>query len=766
MASCGLLLAGLGEVAHALHVADHAGQVVGVAAAAYGAFVQVALVDVSAVVAHRVGDVEREVVASLARRNAQELAVLRLAQVLLQVEVEGRAAGEVLDVAAAVEPELVEDVEPRILHGVEVAVVAVARHRVTVLAVPLGVFHAHVLRGDHLAVEHHLLRAVFSVVAFDQPQDLLHETLVVRIVVDPESERFGSLDQAVHADGQVLAREVDVSRVEERKHAPGVEVAQVLVVGQLHLVHQVHDLFEQLHVGGADASRMLDAAVEVDRKHAFRAGRYAARPQRVAEAVVLYLVAQAAAARQRVGVVAHVGEEGVPLCVHAGREVAPLAVDHVAVAREQRHGLYGEGQHGLRALGVEPPHEALLQPAQRLPVGARAVGEAEFAEQALEVGAVVVGDVPEDGLEVAGARRLVDRVDDLLEAVGHHLVECAAAAREIDHLVRTQVVVLAVLLLHEIVEIHEEFGRGAGAAQHARHDEDHIDEAAAERLEVGGCRGVAADGFRAAQQPRVHRDRGAVVGQRGLVVLVDEVAVEQLDVAVRELLAVHLLQPVGEQPAVQPDETRLGQLADQGGDVLVLDVGVGVVLRSGGRVLRVAVVEQEVELVAHLAVFEVALAVEHERFGRAVVLLGHERRLHLVLYLLHGHVAADADASEDGGHRLLVGIGAHRKEGFGYGVADLSDGEGLPLAVAFRDVQFSFHSISLHFVRWVGGGFGRVQGKGQAVPAADLPLFHPKAPDPRTTAGLLARSGLHAFPARGGASGSIVRLYWNLQLRG
>ncbi len=60
---------------------------------------------------------------------------------LLQVEVEGRAAGEVLDVAAAVEPELVEDVEPRILHGVEVAVVAaVARHRITVLAVPLGVF--------------------------------------------------------------------------------------------------------------------------------------------------------------------------------------------------------------------------------------------------------------------------------------------------------------------------------------------------------------------------------------------------------------------------------------------------------------------------------------------------------------------------------------------------------------------------------------------------------------------------------------------------
>ena len=68
-----------------------------------------------------------------------------------------------------------------------------------------------------------------------------------------------------------------------------------------------------------------------------------------------------------------------------------------------------------------------------------------------------------------------------------------------------------------------------------------------------------------------------------------------------------------------------------------------------------------------------------------------------------------------------------------------------------RFVMYSSLSIVslLHFVRWVGGGFGRVRGKGQAVPAADLPLFHPKAPDPRTTAGLLARSGLHAFPARG-----------------
>ena len=78
-------------------------------------------------------------------------------------------------------------------------------------------------------------------------------------------------------------------------------------------------------------------------------------------------------------------------------------------------------------------------------------------------------------------------------------------------------------------------------------------------------------------------------------------AVEQTQVFVRQLLAVHLLDAVGQQTAVQADEVPLREFADQRGDVLVLDVGVGVVFRSRCRVLRIAVVDQEVELFAVLA---------------------------------------------------------------------------------------------------------------------------------------------------------------------
>lgn len=62
----GLFLTRLREVAHALQVADHARQIVRVAAVADGAFFQVALVDVAAVVADGVRDVEREIVRPLA----------------------------------------------------------------------------------------------------------------------------------------------------------------------------------------------------------------------------------------------------------------------------------------------------------------------------------------------------------------------------------------------------------------------------------------------------------------------------------------------------------------------------------------------------------------------------------------------------------------------------------------------------------------------------------------------------------------------------
>ena len=263
-------MARLAEIADALQVADDAGQVVDVVAVALGAFLQVALVDVAAIVADGIGHVESEVVAAFAGSHAQQLAILLLGQVFLKVAVQGRAASEVLDVLLAVQTELVEDVGVLVFHDVEIAVVAVAVHLVAVFLVPLGVFHANVLGGNHLAVEHQavFLRVIFLVVFFDEPQNLLHKGFVLRVIRNLDFEELGGFHEAVHADGEVLATQIDVARVEQRQHAFLLQFLQVLVVANLHFVAKVNDFFEESEVVHVVARGVLDAAVEVDGEHA------------------------------------------------------------------------------------------------------------------------------------------------------------------------------------------------------------------------------------------------------------------------------------------------------------------------------------------------------------------------------------------------------------------------------------------------------------------------------------------------------------------
>ena len=182
-----LFLARRGEIADPFYVTDDARQVVDVFAVALGARFQVTLVDVAAVVAHRVRDVEREIVASFRGGYAQQLPVLFLRKVLFEVHVQSRSPGQVFDVFAAVQAELVDDVQRTVLHDIEVTVVAVAGHGVTVFPVPFGMFDAHVLGGDHFAVEKSFLRAVFFIVPFHEAEHLLHESRVLRIVIDLDS---------------------------------------------------------------------------------------------------------------------------------------------------------------------------------------------------------------------------------------------------------------------------------------------------------------------------------------------------------------------------------------------------------------------------------------------------------------------------------------------------------------------------------------------------------------------------------------------------
>ena len=74
----GFALAVDGEVRHALQIADDASEIVYILAFTVWTFGEISLVDVSAAVAERVGDVEREIIATLLCGNAEKMTILRL----------------------------------------------------------------------------------------------------------------------------------------------------------------------------------------------------------------------------------------------------------------------------------------------------------------------------------------------------------------------------------------------------------------------------------------------------------------------------------------------------------------------------------------------------------------------------------------------------------------------------------------------------------------------------------------------------------------
>ena len=103
------------EIADTFQIADDAGHVIHILAVAMRTLLEIALVDMSAIVADGIGDVECKIVAPLLGRHAQQLSVLRLREMLVEVGMKGRAAGEMLDIRSTVHLELVNDVERIVL---------------------------------------------------------------------------------------------------------------------------------------------------------------------------------------------------------------------------------------------------------------------------------------------------------------------------------------------------------------------------------------------------------------------------------------------------------------------------------------------------------------------------------------------------------------------------------------------------------------------------------------------------------------------------
>ena len=262
------------------------------------------------------------------------MAILCLRQMFCQVGVQSRAARKVTYVFFAVQLELVYYIERIVFYDIEIAVVAVASDGITVFFVPFGVFYAYVLGRYHLTIEHQLFGAIFFVVFLYKSQYLLYESRILRIVVDRYAHKLCRLYQTINPDGKVLTLNIYVACIEKRQHTLCLQYFQILVVCSLSLMYEVDDLFEEVGMRPAVADGILHTAVDIDCQHTLGTGRYSARTKRIAESVVGYLVAEAAATRQRIGIVAHIGEKRVSFGIHLGCEVGIFFVDNIAVCRQ------------------------------------------------------------------------------------------------------------------------------------------------------------------------------------------------------------------------------------------------------------------------------------------------------------------------------------------------------------------------------------------------------------------------------------------------
>ena len=129
-----------GEGGYAFQVADDAGAVVNVVAAASRTGMQGAFVDMAAFVANSDAHVHAEVVAAGLRGDVQERAVARFGQGFVKVQVQRGAAVEPVHQFFAVQQEFVERVDFFVFDDVEIGVVAFAADFVAIGFCPIWRF--------------------------------------------------------------------------------------------------------------------------------------------------------------------------------------------------------------------------------------------------------------------------------------------------------------------------------------------------------------------------------------------------------------------------------------------------------------------------------------------------------------------------------------------------------------------------------------------------------------------------------------------------
>ena len=164
--------------------------------------------------------------------------------------------------------------------------------------------------------------------------------------------------------------------------------------------------------------------------------------------------------------------------------------------------------------------------------------------------------------------------------------------------------------------------------------------------------------------------------------------VQHLDILVRQLLAVYLLEAVGEHAAVQTDEFDLGSSPMSVAMFLFSTFGIGVELASCRGVRSIAVLHEELQLVRAPPDPRYAAGDKAYKLGYRVVTLGHERDLHLVLDLLDRDAVGHADPAQDVGDHVLRSETPDRKECLGDRPLNLLHRKRLPRSVPLDNECF------------------------------------------------------------------------------
>ena len=461
------------EGGYTFQIADDAGAVVDVVAAASGAGVQGSFVDVAAFVADGDAHVHAEVVAAGLCGDVQERAVAGCGQGFVKVKVQRGAAVEPVHQFFAVQQEFVERVDFFVFDDVKIGVVAVAADFVAVGFVPFGVFHAEVFGRDKLSVKLHAIVFAGGLVGFEYGfQTALDKIDVVVVVADLDALRFGCFRHAVDADGEELFVQRDEACIVNGQHSGGLVFFHQFAVGVLVFV-------DFGHFGGKVAP-VLFQPVHIDGDDVDGTGRHAARAEGVAESAVFNGIAQTATGSQGVGVVGKIDEEGIAFRQLFRHFVSEHGVFAFAAVGQHRSGNDGEGQNGFGTFLIEPFEEEVLQLRHARPHRFAEIGEDEIAEHRVEIVLIVNGNIPKHALITACGGGLVDAVHHLLHMVGDFFA------------VGFQIIV-AVVFASEVVEIGQKFHRRHCAGKLRADSKHEVDKRTAKRSQMLRRLGFAAE---------------------------------------------------------------------------------------------------------------------------------------------------------------------------------------------------------------------------------------------------------------------------------